>query len=217
MKINQKKIALALLAIVCVLFIFFLTYITHTTENQNLKFTTNISDYGNFYGFKGFSNLDVFPTKILNSAKNIEFYYKDDSSPVFDDSCQVYLKCTYHKNDYQNEILRLTSIIEQYQGEKQKTWLNNTNYNYPAVVAIDNNNHCYEYALLDEDNFSIIYVFLQFIYKKDVIFASNYLPHNFTNPDEPINKADEGKSIYLFELSNGDNYGTDGKWLKAER
>ena len=152
--------------------------------------------------FRGFSNLDVFPEKLLKSTQNIDFYYNDDSSPIFDDSCQVYLKCSYNKSDYQNEIQRLNSIKEQYQEMEQKIWVDNENFKFPAVVAIYNNNHCYEYALLNENEFSIIYVFLQFIYEEDVVFDNDFLPNNYVNPDKVIDTSKEGQSIYLFPISS---------------
>lgn len=216
MKKKVIAIGLTIIGIFIVFFILFFKIYRKYQITEKLKYSTNIEEYGNFSGFRGFSNLDIFPQKILDSAKNVDFYYKDDSTPIFDDSCQVYLKCTYNESDYQNEFKRLTSITEQYQGEKHTTWLDKTNYNYPSVVAIENNNHCNEYALLDENNLNIIYIYLQFIHKKDIVFESNYLPLNYTNPEEQITKSDEGKSIYLFDLSNGDKYGTDGKWLKEQ-
>lgn len=194
-----------------------LNIISPTKDHLNIKLTTSTDDYGNFRGFRGFSNLDVFPEKLLKSAQNIDFYYNDDSSPIFDDSCQVYLKCSYNESDYQSEIQRLKSIKEQYQEMEQKTWVDNENFKFPAVVAIYNNNHCYEYALLNENNFSIIYVFLQFIYKEDVVFDNDFLPNKYFNPDEVIDTSKEGQSIYLFPISSGDKHGTYGKWLEVNK
>ena len=163
-----------------------------------LTLTTDINDYGDFRGFRGYSNLDVFPSKIPDSAKNVDFYYHDDSTPLFTDSCQVYLKCTYNEMDYQNEVQRLKVVTEQYKEEIHTAWADNENFKLPSIVAVYAYNHCYEYALLNEAEDSIIYVFLQFIYERDVVFDKDFLPYTYFEPDEEIKKAEEMKSIYLF-------------------
>ncbi len=53
-------------AIGSVIFILFLNVYSkyQTTKKSILKFTTNINDYGNFRGFRGFSNIDIFPYEV---------------------------------------------------------------------------------------------------------------------------------------------------------
>lgn len=127
---------------------------------------------------------------------------------MFDSSYPVYLKCGYNNEDYQNEVKRLKAIEEEYDKEVKHTWLDNGNYKFPAIVAIENNNHCFEYALTDDNNLIIYYIFLQFIYEKDIKFSTDLLPHNYINPNEHTEKEKQGDSIYLFPLENGDSHGT---------
>ena len=55
-----------------------------------------------------------------------------------------------------------------------------TMYNYPAYIASDGHGHAYEYALLDEDNDTIIYVALSYPKYVDLSDYEDYLK---TDPD----------------------------------
>lgn len=204
----RKRIVLTLGIVAIILAVCnFINFIKFPQRSTDVIYS-NIDDYGNFETFRGYSNLDIFPTSLPQSSCNTEFYYEEDSSGLFDSSYQVYLKCGYNNEDYQNEVKRLKAIEEEYDKEVKHTWLDNGNYKFPAIVAIENNNHCFEYALTDDDNLIIYYIFLQFIYEKDIKFSTDLLPHNYINPNEHTEKEKQGDSIYLFPLENGDSHGT---------
>lgn len=164
----------------------------------------SIEDYGKFEDFKGYSNLLIFPLQIPGKASNSSYYFKKDSSNLFDDDYQIYLACQYDQETYNQEVNRLAAIKQVCGEEVHYVWKDEKNFLFPAIVAIYNNNHCYEYALLDDKNKKIYYIFLQFIYKDDVMFDKSFLPFNYVNPDD--NLEIEGKSIYLFRTPGGDWY-----------
>lgn len=164
----------------------------------------SIEDYEKFEEFKGYSNLLIFPSQIPEKASNSSYYFKKDSSNLFDDDYQIYLMCQYDQQAYNQEVNRLAAIKQVCGEEIHYVWKDEKNFSFPAIVAIYNNNHCYEYALLDDINKKIYYIFLQFIYKEDVIFDNSFLPYNYVNPDVTTEK--EGKSIYLFRTPGGDWY-----------
>lgn len=164
----------------------------------------SIEDYGKFEEFKGYSNLLIFPEKIPEKTLSSSYYFKKDSSNIFDDDYQIYLMCQYDQEEYDQEANRLAAIKQVCGKEVHYVWKDEKNYFLPAIVSIYNNNHCYEYALLDDINKKIYYIFLQFIYRDDVIFDNRFLPYNYVDPD--VNVEKEGKSIYLFRTPGGDWY-----------
>lgn len=114
----------------------------------------------------------------INDGRFLYFYYKYKDA-FLDPVCQIYLKCEYDLPTYKNETERLSQIREEYQGRIQKINYNTKDFRYPAYVTIFENDGCYEYALLDEENYSIIYIFLQWTEEKNIEFADIYLPYNY--------------------------------------
>lgn len=184
-----------------------------TAYNKKVKYNT-IKDYGKFLGFNGYSNLNIFPEYLPSSANIIQYYYKDDVTNAFDDTCQIYLQCTYNEEDFQSEKKRLSAVSEKYKDQIHTAWTNEEDYIFPAIVTIDNNNFCHEYCLLDSRNNRIYYIFLQFEYRSNLQFDKKLLPKGFKNPDESLGSEEEGQSIYLFKMDGGTSYGTYGKWRK---
>ena len=115
-----------------------------------------------------------------------------------DSTAQIYLKCNYGEDAYLREIERLAEIREEYEGKVQTVVYDTESFSYPAYVTIDAENHCYEYALLLEDN-RIAYIFLQFIKEEEIAFPAEYLPEGY-------GEEKEGYSIYVFRGENGIGY-----------
>lgn len=154
--------------------------------------------YGEFEHFNGYSSLDIFPQNISSSM--IEDYHYSYQDTLFDPTSQIYLSCSYDTETYEAEIGRLSKIEKSYKGRTQRVIYDTDNYNYPAYVTIDANNHCYEYALLIGDN-KIVYIFLQFMKLNDIAFNLEYLPEKYENT---VTDKKKGYSIYMFYKDNGD-------------
>jgi beta-lactamase regulating signal transducer with metallopeptidase domain len=163
---------------------------------------TDPKDYGKFEDLRGYSSLDIFPKNLPSSM--IDEYYYTYQDTLFDPTCQIYLSCSYDKSGYEAELKRLSQISKSYKGNIQKVLYDTDNYNYPAYVTIDGNNHCYEYALLTGEN-KITYIFLDFIDEKNLKFDLQYLPKNYEN--EKTDKK-RGYTIYNYYKDNG-----DGIWI----
>ena len=133
------------LILVCAVIILVLT--TNMFRSEKLdRDTSDISDYGEWYGLLSRSNLEVFPESIPKSAENVEYrFYNDDS---VDPSSLVFLKCTYDSSDYTSEIARLESI----EGARR----DDENYSGTAYVTLLHKFES-EYALAVDDN-TIVYV-----------------------------------------------------------
>lgn len=202
----KKKIVIPVSICAVIFLIWLLRIILIFFIRSNDTIYNSINDYGKFESYRGYSNLAIFPDALPASANNTQYYYEEDTSDLFDNSYQIYLKCSYNATDYQAEKNRLEAIEDTYEERLQKVLLDNQNYKFPAIVAVDSHNHCFEYALLDDDNLIIHYVFLQFIDEKDLQFDKDLLPYHYINPNEST--EEEGYSIYLFGYANGERYGT---------
>ena len=159
--------------------------------------STDINDYGVFEEFDGYSKLDIFPKQLSDNMEVYKyFYYYADT--FLDPTAQIYLACSYEEDDYLKEIERLEGIQEEYEGRIQPIVYDKDSFLYPACVAINYDNHCYEYALLIGEG-KIAYVFLQFIKEEDIVFPAEYLPKEYE-------QKETGYSIYVFEYQNGDRH-----------
>lgn len=159
-------------------------------------YTEDIGDYGEFEGFRGYSRLYIFPETIPEGARAEEYFYFYQDT-LFDPSAQIYLECSYDDMAYVRELERLSGIREIYRGESQVLQLDEVNFAWPAFVTIYGDNHCWEYALLLDDN-RIAYVFLQFQNRREIAFPTEYLPHHYG-----MGVEEESFSIYLFDVGGG--------------
>ena len=164
-------------------------------------YTTDVTKYREFEGFRGYSKLYIFPEHISENVKVEKYLYKYDDT-LFDATCQIYLECVYDDEGHKKELKRLGNIKEEYRGKFQQISYVEDGFCYPAFVTINADNHCYEYALILDGN-KIVYVFLQFTNMEAVEFPLDYLPYNYEMEDNS-----EGESIYIFYDNAGYGIGT---------
>ncbi|MBB6713919.1 zf-HC2 domain-containing protein [Clostridium gasigenes] len=161
--------------------------------------TTNISDYREFDTIHNeeqcmWSFLYVFPEKINNPDKVKSYYYYCDNKGLFDNSYQMYLESEFSEDEFKEEVKRLSEIKVKYEGDENSIVYNNNDFKYPAYVAIKDKDCTYEYALVDDENNRVMYVYTRFMYESDIKFDKEYLPKNFMNNASGLN----GDSIYRF-------------------
>lgn len=208
-KKKRKVVLITVVSIIAILLLGMTFMVLLLTGGPPIK-KSDINDYGVFKDFKGYSNLYIFPTKMPDSAR-IDTYYYYQRDTLFDPTCQIYLEYSLSKADFEAEVSRLSKISERFEHEQYKDIINNIVYDtehfkYPAYVTIFNNNYCYEYALLNEEENKIICVFTQSIGPDDVKFDKKYLPTGFGD-----DKSSGGFSIYFTSLGNGFGY---SEWHK---
>lgn len=195
----MKKIILAVIAILLVIFM-----VSRCYANKPVVIT-DVNKYGEFYGFKGQSNLNVFPENTNSEIYESEYYF-EYIDRMFDPCYQIYLKCKYDKEKYLKEIGRLLQVNEQHQGKIQEIKYDADNFKYPAYVSIFADSHCYEYALLDEEEYTIIYVYTQFAEEQSIRFDKSYLPFDY------MGEVNGAFSIYKFERGDGTRYISNKKY-----
>ena len=213
---KQKQIIKNILLIVSLTLLVILVRLLLVLGIVSLSFLTpedNITGINNYHKeyyiekYRGDldSNLMIFPndtSKLINST-----FSSSLKTNFFDTDGYIILKTKYHKEDFDNEINRLSNLkmtINEtcYSNSKQYTnyiKYDNISYEYPAYITIDGFDSTYEYALVNEDTLEIIYLYLsspnisdnkyreylkkdQSIYAKtDTINSYSIYNHSFNN------------------------------------
>ena len=111
------------------------------------------------------SSLLVFPDAETVAAVKAE-YTAMLYTGLFDTDGEIVLECTYDKEAFEQEGQRLAglsmTIVSGEESHVNTVLYDKDVYNYPAYITIDGFGHTYEYALVDEENLRIIYVYLSY-------------------------------------------------------
>lgn len=137
------------------------------------KTMSDIENYDKNYFLKTYggdldSNLSIFPDdkSILKKAD----FSSSIQTNLFDSDGYILLKSKYSKENFENEISRikdLNATIYENCNDNAKTHTNyvkydDKSYQYPAYITIDGFGHTYEYALINENDLEIIYIYLSY-------------------------------------------------------
>ena len=169
--------------------------------------TRDIANYGNFSGNieaeqEGlFSLLAIFPEEIPSLAEVKDFYYFANNG-LLDNSYQLYLHCSYDENSFALEKERLESIELSFGNEVHTPVITDTGFDYRAVVTIFGDQNSFEYALIDEDTYTIAYIFAQSMGINKSIVPLEYRPKGFSPPNDMLNELGS-YNIYRFEIDDG--------------
>ena len=139
-------------------------------------------DYGK-QNYEGIAGLALFPQSDAVGGNIEEFYYDCKGQKLYQEY-QIYLKCVYEEKAYDEEKERLLNVTDEQTG--RKTVYSEEEAYLPCVYAMLYDEG-FEYALLDEDNSTIVYIYLQGIDRREIAFAKSYLP------------TDYGQAGYYFE------------------
>ena len=111
------------------------------------------------------SNLSVFPAENIVTEKNSKFIARF-STGTFDTDATMILECKFSHEQFDREKARLENLQMTIRsgGEEytNKVCYDSDSYNYPAYITIDGFADTYEYALIDDTNHRIIYVYLAY-------------------------------------------------------
>lgn len=193
------KISVIVAIILVIIFIlrFLLVFvIAFVIEIMPGKHISGISNYDKEFYTETYvgdmdSELFVFPDD--TSGMIDPTFESDMDTGFFDTDGYIILHARYSEEDYSDEVERLSGITctlyhERYTVTK-KIKYDEENYQMPAYVAVDGFDYSYEYALLNDAENSITYIYLSYpnyitvgrykkYLKKDV---SEYDIHNVLN------------------------------------
>lgn len=160
--------------------------------------TSDTSRYGKFSSFEIRGGLLLFPKSIPKDASVNGYYYSQIIPQFIGTYYQIYLNITLPEDEYKAEVERLSKIKKgtknELDGNKTSCDIkyDKSNFIYPAYVAMLGYNGTSEYALLDEKEHKIIYIFIQIREKNDIKFDKKYLPKGYKNAGD----CNESFSIY---------------------
>lgn len=156
---------------------------------------TNTEDYEQIWYLserRDDNSLAIFPSS-LNNFNVTSFICNWKSYKWTGSGFEICLTVKYDKQSMNDEINRISSI-----SSVRKTKYDTSNFLYPAYVAtlgyLDSN----EYALIDEDNQTVYYIYLQLMDKEDITINKSLLPKNY----EDMGKVDEYSYTIYSDFSN---------------
>ncbi len=194
----KKKIIIAVIAIIAIIVVATIGMGAYIFIPRTSK-TKDIQKYGRFDKFQNYemmSDLLIFPDVI--EKDNIDDYYYFYREYLFGAKCQVYLKCTYNDAQFVEEKERLANInIETNWDAKNESKYDDNSFIYPAYVLSNGLENTYEYALLDESNHSIYYIFLHDISQNGVKFNDELLPNDYQYASD----TKELFNIHMFDVN----------------
>ncbi len=160
------------------------------------------------------STLKIFPDN-TDMAEDVT-YDSHLKTGLFDTDGYIILKADYDEDAFTAEVDRLSkvecTILWQDESVTNKILYDTESFKYPAYVASDGYDSTYEYALIDEANDSIIYVYIS--YPESSILKlpkySNYLKKNLLE----YSSLNSGSSLEEFTIYS--HSFEEGIWLEAD-
>lgn len=175
--------------VVCVVFLILILsgtlFICWITKGPKQEVSNNVEDYGEWSLPEKYSTLSIFPGEIPSSASDISYYYKFQEGwnrPI----CQLFLACSLSEEEYKLEKERLMKIAVSGANAVKRVKYDERAYMYPAYVAIEGYDFCYEYALINDTDRRIFYVYAMNTIYRDVQFDRKYLPDYYMEDFENL-------------------------------
>ena len=116
---------------------------------------------------------ELFPFKI-DEEQCVEFICKHTTYKWVGTGWQVLLKIVYDDTEFISEMNRLTNLCAN------SYFCGNSEYfDFPRYATAWNWQGCFEYAIVDNKNKAVCYVYLQLIDKDDLILEKKYIPRGY--------------------------------------
>lgn len=182
-KERKKNYIVAIVtAVTAITFVLVIAAVAYLFWNGGFPYISNdVSTYGDAPYERAYSSLELFPKRNTEGTKSGELknHYVYFSETIFDPTIVLYAEWQYEEEEYLAEVERLSTAQSKYGNETMAARYEEENYSQPSYVTMEDINECYEYALLDEETFTIRYAYLQFANKWIIKFSEEYLPKDF--------------------------------------
>lgn len=171
-------------------------------DNVIISGSMQNSNYDNkiINGALGWRN--IFPSELICENYNY-FYYIEKSYIDFrtDFRAEIFLKCKYSKENYEIELERISKFGSQITSVKKTAVYVDNLLNLPAYVISYNAWSRFSYVLIDEENLSLIYVYLYDVKTMDnIVFDSLYAPSKIIDDSSFPNDLIKRHSYDIFRF-----------------
>lgn len=177
---DKKVIIVSVVSVlICVAMIAIILAFTKSMVGEIDRSSDLIEEYGDWDLDEKYTSLSIFPAEVPASATEVVYRYKYQSG-LNRPMCQIYLECVLDQQDFDAEVQRLSSLsFTTEAGQTNLVQYEEGAFIYPAYVTVLGYDFAYEYALVNEDAKTIVYIYTMNIVEKDVKFDKDYLPDGF--------------------------------------
>ena len=172
---TKTKILTSVSIILLILICFGTLFICWIIRGSKQEESRSLDTYREWSLPERYSELLIFPETAPFSAASISYLYQFQEGwnrPM----CQLFLACTLTEAEFETEKQRLSKITVSGKNGINKAKYDEKSFLYPAYVAIEGYDFCYEYALINESSRQVIYVYVMNTIYRDVKFDRKYLP-----------------------------------------
>ena len=197
----KRKTKGYIVAVISILFSVFLIVLALALSNlakgDTRERSQDTADYRKWSVPEKYTHFLIFPEEIPAEAEEVEYYYQYESGwdrPM----SQIYLSYRLNENAYATEQERLSSLnYTDLTGENRSVEYDTTSFGYPAYVTIAGYDFCYEYALLNEKEHTIVYIYAMNTVSDDLQFNDEFLPNYYMeNFDDLAYQGKDHFTIY---------------------
>lgn len=169
----KKRILSIVVLIIC--FVSSCGYAAHK------KYYNDISDYQKIWELSGFRHgyedkSPLFPIEIADLDVK-KFYCRYDEQLPLGEGVQILLEIAYDDLAFKSELDRISEIAV----EDKENFTDNEFLVYYIQLG---KNGCWEYALIDEKEQIVNYIFLYNLPKKEIELENSFLPNNYVDYGE---------------------------------
>lgn len=194
----KRKTKGYIVAVISILFSIFLIVLALALSNlakgDTRERSQDTADYRKWSVPEKYTHFLIFPEEIPAEAEEVEYYYRYESGwdrPM----SQIYLSYRLNENAYATEQERLSSLTyTDRTGEPRSVEYDTTSFGYPAYVTIAGYDFCYEYALLNEKEHTIVYIYAMNTVSDDLQFNDEFLPNYYMENFDDL--AYQGKDYF---------------------
>lgn len=180
-------------------------------ESSPVKNVTGIENYDKSYYLTTYggdldTGLFIFPDNTEDMINPT--FVSSLKTGLFDTDGYIILHTRYSREQYLAEVNRLSDIqcVLTYDGEEviQKAKYDEKTYALPAYVTVDGFDYIYEYALVDDKDFSVTYILLSYPETLNMSQYTEYL--KLDSSEYNIVNALDKFSIYAHSFDGGESW-----------
>ena len=157
-------------------FLILIFCVTSCSDARQETVISDIGDYNNVWTMperRADETNVLFPSSV-NKEHCLSFFCKHTTYRLVGTGWQVSLEIKYDDSAYLSEIDRLNSLCTE-----SPICGTSEHFDCHVYATVWNWNGCFEYAVVDENEKTVCYVYLQLIEKSDLEIAQKHIPKGY--------------------------------------